>query len=435
MRPSPPPSIRAASAAPPPAGPAPTVRAALLHPTVIVSALGYFVDIYDLVLFSIVRVASLKSLGVPEAQLLDVGVFLLNCQMGGMLLGGILWGILGDKRGRLTVLFGSILVYSLANLANAFVTSTETYGLLRFLAGVGLAGELGAAVTLVSESLPRETRGYGTSFVAGFGVSGAILAAAVGELCTWQTAYLIGGVLGLALLVLRMRLSESGIFAKLKAAPVRRGDIHVLLGSWAAFAKYLRCILIGVPNWFVVGILITFSPEICRALGASGEVSAGSAILFTYLGLVFGDIGSGVASQWCRSRKVVIAVCLGATMALVAVFLLVPGPRSPAFYYSLCGALGLFCGYWALFVTVAAEQFGTDVRATVTTTVPNFVRGSVVLLTMLFRDLKPVLGLVPTTLGLGLVCTGVAFLALWRSEETFGKDLDYTESRLQFKKT
>jgi MFS family permease len=398
----------------------------VLNATVVISALGYFVDIYDLVLFSIVRVASLRSLGVPEAQLLPEGVFLLNMQMTGMLLGGILWGVLGDRRGRVSVLFGSILLYSLANIANAFATTVPVYGVMRLLAGIGLAGELGAAVTLVSESLPKESRGIGTSFVAGIGVSGAMLAAFIAQSFSWQTAFIAGGVMGLALLVLRVRLLESGLYAKLDARAARRGDLLLLLAEPRRLVRYLRCILIGMPTWYVVGILITFSPEICRELGATGPVSAGTGILCNYAGLVFGDLGSGALSQVLKSRHQVVALFAAGTAVLAAVFVLTGG-MSPTFYYGLSFALGLFAGYWALFVTIAAEQFGTNLRATVATTAPNFVRGSVVLLTMLLQLLKTELGLARSALAVGAGCFAVTFLALWHLPESFGKDLDFVE--------
>src|SRR5678815_49497 len=133
---------------------------------VIVAALGYFVDIYDLLIFGIVRADSLKSIGIaPDAQLGPTQL-ILNTQMIALLLGGILWGVLGDKRGRISVLFGSIILYSLANIANGFVHTVPQYAAARFLAGLGLAGELGGGITLVSESLDEKTRGHGTTIVA-----------------------------------------------------------------------------------------------------------------------------------------------------------------------------------------------------------------------------------------------------------------------------
>lgn len=399
----------------------------ILNITVIVSALGYFVDIYDLVLFSIVRVASLKDLGVSDADLLPVGVKLLNMQMTGMLLGGIIWGILGDKLGRVSVLFGSILMYSLANIANGMVTDVETYAWLRLIAGIGLAGELGAAITLVSESLPKESRGIGTSVVAGVGVSGALLAATVGKYFSWQAAYIIGGCLGLALLILRVKMLESGMFHQVKEDnEIRRGDVVMLFNNLERFGRYIDCILIGVPLWFVIGILVTFAPEICSALGATGPVSAGDGIFWAYTGLVIGDIGSGIVSQWLRSRKLTLWIFQIASALLIVVYLTSTG-MPPGYYYLLCFLMGCAVGYWAIFVTVAAEQFGTNLRATVTTTVPNFVRGSVVLVTTAFALLKEQVGIIQSALTVGMVCVVIGFFALKRIKESFGRDLNWIE--------
>lgn len=395
--------------------------------TVLVSALGYFVDIYDLIIFSIVRVSSLRDLGIPDDQLLSEGVFLINMQMFGMLLGGIFWGVLGDKRGRLSVLFGSIVLYSVANLANAFVTSLEQYAVLRLIAGIGLAGELGAAITLVSETMPKETRGYGTSFVAGIGVAGAIAAALVAHYFNWKTAYLVGGVMGLGLLALRARMFESGMFDSMKQrADVRRGDFLMLFTNWERFKKYLCCILIGMPTWFVVGILMTFAPEICQALGATGPVSAGTAILWCYGGLMLGDFGSGIASQLMKSRKRVVYWFVSITALLVLAFLHLHA-QSPDVYYAMALLLGLSSGYWAIFIQIGAEQFGTNLRATVATTTPNFVRGSVVLVTSLFQALKSPLGLIHGALVAGALCITLVYVALWPLSESFGRDLDFLD--------
>jgi len=399
----------------------------LLNTSVIVAALGYFVDIYDLVLFSIVRIPSLQSLGVTDpAALLEEGVLLLNMQMAGMLLGGIAWGVLGDKRGRLSVLFGSIFLYSIANILNGFVTTIPLYALLRFVAGVGLAGELGAGITLVSEVLPKEKRGYGTMLVATIGISGAILAGFVGEYFGWRTAYFIGGGLGMLLLFLRIGVYESGMFKNLKQTSVTRGNFLSLFTNGQRFWKYLKCILIGVPIWYVVGILITFSPEFGLALGITDTVSAARAVSFCYLGLVFGDFASGYLSQRFQSRRNIVLAFLLLTGIFIGVYLLSHNFSLNAFY-TLCVALGFASGYWAVFVTIAAEQFGTNIRATVTTTVPNFVRGAVVPLTLAFSALKDGVGLVPGAMLLGVLCLAIAVVSILTLEETYGKDLDFME--------
>ena len=394
--------------------------------SVVVAALGYFVDIYDLLLFSIVRVPSLRSLGVEGDQLLVAGERLLNMQMTGMLIGGLLWGVLGDRRGRLSVLFGSIFMYSAANLANAWVQSVDAYAWLRFIAGIGLAGELGAGITLVSEIMPKETRGYGTTIVAATGILGAVVAALVGDLFDWRVSYIIGGVMGFALLALRVGVYESGMFEAVRQVGTSRGNVLQLFNRWDRARKYIAVVLIGVPIWYVIGILITFSPELGRALGMTETPAAGRAVMFAYLGLAFGDFGSGFFSQFIGSRRRVILIFQLMTAAFVAVYFFL-APFSLTAFYALCTALGFGVGYWAVFVTVASEQFGTNIRATATTTVPNVVRGSVVLLTSSVGWLRPHVGVVHSALIVGIVALAIALLALGWLEETFGKELDYVE--------
>ncbi len=394
---------------------------------VIVAALGYFVDIYDLVLFSIVRVPSLKSLGLSGQELIDSGVFLLNMQMAGMLIGGIIWGILGDRKGRLKIMFGSIFLYSAANMANGMAHSIQAYAALRFIAGIGLAGELGAGITLVSEVLHTSIRGYGTMLVASVGVSGAILANIIANAFDWRNAFIIGGILGLLLLIARISVAESGMFRSMeKTRAVARGNFLSLFSERKRFLRYLNSILIGVPIWFVVGILITFSPEFAKALGTNGAISAGNAVMFCYLGLVFGDLSSGLLSQALKSRKKVLFLYMLLTIAGIAFYFL-QGARSTTFFYGVCLVLGFAGGYWAIFVTVAAEQFGTNLRATVATTVPNFVRGMVVPITLLFQFFRQYLGLQGGALAVGAICVIAGFIALASLEETFHKNLDYYE--------
>ncbi len=393
---------------------------------IIVAALGYFVDIYDLILFSVIRIKSLKGLGVPESDLLDVGTMLINSQMFGMLIGGILWGVLGDKKGRLSVLFGSILLYSAANLTNGFITTVEQYAIIRFIAGIGLAGELGAGITLVTETMSKENRGYGTMIVAGVGLMGAVAAAIVGENYAWETSYIIGGIMGLLLLGMRVGLAESGMFKNLKNDGVSRGNIFMLFSDGKRFKKYLSCILIGIPLWFVVGVLVTFSPEFGKELNATEPLSAGTGIMYCYIGIAIGDIVAGFLSQMWRSRKKVMLLFLLLTGVSIVVYLNADGMNSQEFIW-LVLFLGFASGYWATFVTIASEQFGTNLRATVTTTVPNFVRGSLVLATLSFTTLKASLGIINSALVVGFVSLAIALFALYQLKETFGKDLDYLE--------
>jgi MFS family permease len=393
---------------------------------VIVAALGYLVDMYDLFLFSIVRVPSLKALGLTDERLLEDGIMLLDMQMAGLLVGGVFWGILGDKKGRLSVLFGSILIYSLANLANGMVTTLGQYAVLRFIAGIGLAGELGAGITLVAEILPKEIRGYGTTLVATMGVMGAILAYFMADLFDWRISYFIGGGLGLLLLLMRVRVFESGIFKQVKQQHVQRGNIMMIFTNKTRFAKYMKCILVGLPIWFVVGILITFSPEFGAALGISEPVIAGKAVMFAFAGQVAGDIASGFISQYIRSRKKAIRLFISMSCVFIFIYLLSP-VKDLTFFYGICMLLGFANGYWALFVTIAAELFGTNLRATVATTVPNFVRGSVIPLTLIFMQAKAYVGVIYSAAVVGILTLTLSFLALYYLEETFHKDLDYVE--------
>lgn len=393
---------------------------------IIVAALGYFVDIYDLLLFSIVRVNSLKGLGIADDQLMATGVILINAQMAGLLLGGVLWGILGDKRGRLSVLFGSILIYSLANIANGFVVSVEQYAILRFIAGIGLAGELGAGITLVSEILPRNIRGYGTSIVAAIGILGAVFGGLVGDVFHWRHAYFIGGAMGLLVLLLRVGVRESGLFTKVREESVSRGNFLQLFYSKEKFVKYASVILIGVPIWYVVGILLTFTPEFGKAFQMNPLPTAGKAVMFCYIGLAIGDFASGLMSQLAQSRKKIILLYIGITAATVALHLTF-SRHSVATYYAICVLMGLGAGYWAIFITVAAEQFGTNLRSTVATSAPNFVRAATIPLTILFQMGAKEFGVVGSGVAVGALAFAIALIALTRLEETFHKDLDYVE--------
>lgn len=393
---------------------------------VIVAALGYFVDIYDLLLFSIVRKPSLSSLGVTEENLLSQGEFLLQVQMAGLLIGGIIWGIMGDKKGRLSVLFGSILLYSLSNLANGFVVNTAQYAALRFIAGIGLAGELGAGITLVSESLPTRLRGYGTTLVATVGLFGAVVANFVVKLSDWRTAFFIGGGLGLLLLLARVSVFESGIFLKIKEQHVARGNFLMLFSNTTRLKKFLGCIFIGTPIWYVIGVLIFASPEIAQALNVVGEIKSGDAVMWSYIGLAAGDISSGLLSQYMKSRKKVVLIFIGITLVFVILYLFTPEVSIIQFYVE-CFLLGFGAGYWALFVTIAAEQFGTNLRSTVATSVPNFIRGTVVPITLLFQYFRGYTSVIYGALWVGLLTIVIALLAFTAIDETFHHDLNFIE--------
>jgi MFS transporter, putative metabolite:H+ symporter len=392
---------------------------------ILFAGLGYFVDIFDLLLFAVVRLESVRDLGAGD-RTIEVGTLLLNAQLIGLMVGGLVWGVLGDRRGRRSALYGSILLYSVANLANAFVSSVPQYAFWRFVAGFGLAGELGAALTLVSEMVDSRQRGTATTLVATIGVMGAVAAAIVGELVSWRTAYLIGGGLGLALLVLRVRLRDSAMFDRTRDRGVRRGDAWRLVSSADRAARYVRAILIGVPVWFTNGILITFSPELAKALGVIGEVTPGGAVLVYYAATTLGDLLSGLLSQRLHSRRRAVAIfyvfcALGVAAYLSGI------ARTPGAFYAICAWLGFATGFWAVMVTMAVEQFGTDLRATAATSVPTFVRAAAVPMTLTFLALRQNLGIVGAAALVGTIAFSLATFALWRQAETYGRDLDFLE--------
>ena len=397
---------------------------------VIVAALGYFVDIYDLLLFGIVRVPSLKDMGLNA----DVaGTIILNYQMIGLLLGGILWGMLGDKKGRLSVLFGSILVYSLANIACGFLPQmdfmdkTTLYAWLRFIAGVGLAGELGAGITLVSESLPKELRAIGTSIVAGFGLLGAVVAQLSVELAgDWTIAYFIGGGLGLMLLLLRVSVVESGMYNHIKhETHIERGNFFSLFTRKKQLIKYLKCIAVGLPTWFCIGILAVMGNQFAPELGIS-EINPGKAIMWAYIGISVGDFSSGFISHALHSRKkAIIAMMLFTILGIL--LMLFGGTKTENMYYFYCVWIGLGSGYWAMFVTVGAEQFGTNIRSTAATTIPNMVRGLLPLMLLGFDYFKPTTGVIYAALIIGVIAYALGMYATLTMAETHNTDLDFIE--------
>ena len=422
----------------------------LSRPTIVaiaVAALGYFVDIYDLILFSVVRIKSLAGLGVQPEHFKTLGASLINWQMFGILLGGFMWGMIGDRRGRISVLFGSIILYSVANIANGFIgdvpaqsslsflhllglgDAISQYKVLRFIAGVGLAGELGAGITLVSELMGRHGRGYGATLVASFGIGGGLLAVFVSERFEWRAAYLVGGVMGLLLLVLRVGVVESGLFSSVKQSTAARGSLLLLFWPPRTLLRYLAVVTIAVPIWYAVGILITFSPELARALGVVDQISAGTAVVWCYGGLVLGDVSSGLLSQWLRSRRVAVAIFLGLTALAIAGYLVGTqlAPQAWVFYLS-CGALGFASGYWAVFMLIAAEQFGTNMRATATTSAPCMVRGSVPILSTAWIALQSNgFGVIAASAIVGGICLALAIGALCFIEESYGRSLDFLE--------
>ncbi len=412
---------------------------------IIVASLGYFVDIYDLVLFGVVKADSLLTI-LPHASeqvRAATGKMLFNYQMIGMFIGGLLWGVLGDKKGRVKVLFGSILLYSIANIANAFVTDIPSYSLIRIIAGIGLAGELGAGITLVSELMPKETRGYGTMIIVCFGALGAVFATLIGakgealgtllgatmgiKMLNWQIAYLVGGMLGLLLLIIRMGSLESRMFEQMHQEGTTRGNLRLIFGNRKNLIKYIQCITVGIPIWFVIGLLIMNSKDDFGPLLGIKTINNGLAVMYAYIGLSIGDLVAGLLSQWLKSRRKVVMIFLMMTLIVTSSFLFGSKTVSEDTYYLYCFLLGASTGYWAIFVTIAAEQFGTNIRSTAANTVPNFVRGSVFLIVSLFVILTSLFPIGISALIVGLLSVASAFWGIYHLKETFAKDLNYHE--------
>ncbi len=393
---------------------------------VLVASLGYFVDIYDLVVFSIVRVQSFQSLGVPLEKMRVGGEYVLNMQMGGLLIGGMIWGIIGDKYGRLKVLFGSILLYSIANISNAFVYDLHSYAIIRFVAGIGLAGELGAGVTLVNESMHKNKRGYGTMLIASIGVLGALAAFYVAEYFEWRKAYIVGGIMGFVLLFLRLGIFESSMYIHSEKHNVPKGKLSMLFTKKERFLRYLYCLLIGLPIWFIVGIFVTLAPEFGTALKAPETLSAGKGILYCYLGISIGDIFAGLIAQISKSRRLAVLIFIIGIVVSSSIYLNSIG-ITPAKFHSLAFFMGLSVGYWATFVTIASEQFGTNLRSTVTTTAPNFVRGALIPSTLLFEIIITKSDIITAGFFMIIGLSIIALFALSRLKESFNVDLNFLE--------
>jgi MFS transporter, putative metabolite:H+ symporter len=403
------------------------IKGKKIYILVAVAAIGYFITVYSLILFSVVRTPSFKDIDVPSGDFLSTGLDILNWQMIGLLIGAVFWGILGDTKGRKSVLFGSILIYSIANLLNSQVHTVTEYAICRFIAGFGLSGELGIGITLVSEIMPPKNRGVGTTIIGSIGLLGAVLAPIVNTNFGWRTAYILGGVVGLALLFLRGFVEESNMFGDLDKKNVRRGDI-VMFFNPKRFIKLLQCVIVGLPVYFVVGLLITAAPEFGKALGVNPIPEAGQAVMYAYIGMSIGDIFCGFLSQALRSRKKALLTFSALSGFTIALYLYLHGQSLSSFYW-MCGISGFGVGFWALINTNTAEQFGTNLRATAATLSPNLIRASLIPIAALFTALKGNMGLIQSATIVGFLCVAISIISVLTLEETFGKDLNYAEDK------
>lgn len=398
----------------------------LLQLSVVVSALGFFVDVYDLLLFAIVRKSSLADLGLSPTAILEEGERLISIQMVGMLLGGIFFGMLGDRKGRLQVLFGSIFLYSVANLLNGMVTDLATYRILRLVAGFGLAGELGAGLTLVSEQLPKEKRSMAAGLIAGFGVLGVSFAFIIKQYFDWRVCFYIGGVLGLLLLALRVQVFESKLFKEARQTEVSRGNFLLFFTDANRFLRYLQCILIGLPVWYIIGVLVTFSDQFGQEMGIEG-IDPGTAMVALYLGIGLGDILISWLSDVLQSRKKAYFIFMGITLLFVVLFFMQQG-TAPSIFYAICFGMGVGAGFNMVYLTMGVEQFGTNLRATAAISIPNMVRGALPLILWLFRSLRSWSGDYLQGAWLtGVILFGLSMVAAWQIKESYGRDLDFLE--------
>lgn len=398
----------------------------LFQLAVVVSALGFFVDVYDLLLFGIIRKSSLSDLGLNPDQVLSQGELIISVQMAGLLAGGVLWGILGDKKGRLKVLFASILTYSIANILNGMVTSVTPYIFVRFIAGVGLAGELGAGITLVNEILSKEKRGIASAMIASFGILGAVTAFVFSRYFDWRTCYFIGGGLGLILLLLRVSVEESSLYTSLGQSNVTKGNFLMFFTNRRRFIRYVRCIMIGLPAWYIIGVLVTFSDAFAKEFGIP-DIDPGRAIMYMYLMIAFGDLTVGLLSQQLKSRKKALFIFYGITILFVILYF--TQSAGSTWFYFICGGLGYGSGFTVVYITMSAEQFGTNLRASAAISIPNMVRGALPLIFVLFKFLRS--SLHSYAMGgwaTGVILFVVAISAAWFTEETFGRDLNYLET-------
>lgn len=393
---------------------------------IIVSALGYFVDVYDMMLFTVVRKKSLLALNIPDADTLSVGLRLLNYQTAGLLIGGVFWGILGDKKGRLTVLFGSIIIYSTANILNGFVTEIWQFQALRLVAGFGLAGELGAGITMVMETMDKKTRTLGATVVASVGLLGAIVAGYVGQAFDWRNAFIVGGVMGFLLLLLRVGVFESGMYNNIKNSDVEKGNFFKIFTSWSKFSRYGKAILVGLPSYFVLGLLLTIAPEYAKELGFTEKLNTGYIMMYCFVGFCSGDVICGLISQQLKSRVAVFYLFNILSLVATVIFFYLP-PASINGLYLRYVLAGFGIGYFAMLVTNASEQFGTNYRATVAITVPNFIRGALIPIAFVFEAVKGSLGLINAAASIGIGTIIIGLIATRFTKDTFNKSLDYTE--------
>lgn len=392
--------------------------------TVLVVALGYYVDAYDLLVMSAVRKPSLLSLGVPESETLNIGLSLLNYQLVGLMIGGVMWGVIADKYGRKKALFGSILIYSFANIANGYINSVNMYYWLRIIAGFGLAGELGVGISLITENVAKERRTISTAIVSFFGMLGASTGGWFGSIFEWQNCFLIGGFAGLLLLLLRLKVEESVMFNEIKDKNVSKGNIWMIIKNPKTLLTYFFCTLAGAASILFIGVFIQSTPELGKLFNLN--ITAGIALIWYYLGASVSEIIAGLLSKLLKERKAPIYIFYAISLLAITNFC-VNVPNSPYFFYLNCLFLGFGLGWWSQLITLSAELFGINVRATAATSIPTFARAWNIPFSNIFKQNIPNLGIVNSAFGIGVIVVSLAIISITMVKETFENDANFIE--------
>lgn len=404
---------------------------------ILVASLGYFVDAYDLIIASVVRSSAIVELGLaqvgtPEhtkyAQLFEY------VQSAGILLGGIIFGVYSDKKGRKKALYYSIAIYSIANILNGLLSASvpfvgTVYCILRFICGFALAAELSIGIVMISETMKAKHRGYGTMIVVSFGILGAVLAAVLFEFIGihWQTLYLIGGIAGVLLLIFRFSVKETNPFLDLENQESERGSWVMIFKNRRLLKILFNAILLGFPIYFFISIPIKFATDYGKELGLT--IKGTIPIIVFYIAMSVSDIIANYLCQLFENRKKVLYFYLG--LCTISVFLLhfYPPTTPEQYFYLFSPLMGFASGYWALLITFTNEQIGTNIRSTYTTAVPNVVRSLFIPIQLLLTVLQPTFGTSTSVFYIGVLAVILALLGLYSLKETWGKNLKFIDEK------
>jgi MFS transporter, putative metabolite:H+ symporter len=381
---------------------------------------GYFIDIFDLVLFSTLRISSFEELKITDPTYWTVVFF--NLQMTGILVGGIFWGKMADIKGRSWSFMGTILVFSIANIINGLTSSLTVYGICRFIAGFGLAGEMGSGIALICEKVPDEKRSLYLGFVSSLGCIGAVLSGWLGDIVYWRYLFIGSGFAGILLTLLRKNLLEPDLFRKTATLNIPRGQWKTLFQSPPDLIRFILLIFLGIPMWYIIGILWSFSTEMTSTIGLN-IFTSGQAILWGYVGVWMGDMLMPFVSQFLKSRIFTIQICL-IMMLLGVIYLFQFQPHSLLSFQLTHIFLGFTIGYWAVYATLCGESFGTNIRALTSTSLPSLIRFSSIPMMIIYqygRDENEL----NIALGMGLTVLCISMITTYFIKDTFQKDIDF----------